>query len=58
MVRLICVVSGLSALDRNNSFPSYVHRINLWFCLGFFLWVFSAEPTMSLAQLKPEKLTK
>lgn len=37
-------------------------------CIGFiggfvwgffgFLWVFSAEPTMSLGQLKPEKLTK
>lgn len=36
MVRVVCVVSGLLALDRNNSFPSYVHRVYLWFCLGFF----------------------
>ena len=40
MARLISVVSGLSALDRNNSFPFCVHRIYLWFCLFVYLFGF------------------
>ena len=62
VVHLIYVVSGFSAPDRSNSFPFWMHRIYLCFWFGFVCVCVCVcvyvESTMSLGQLKPEKLTK
>lgn len=44
----ICVVSGLLALNRNNSFALYKHRIDT----SFFFFFFSKGPYKTMIQLR------